>query len=107
MNEVTIKKLLGLKIKKYRHSLNLTQFELGEKIDINQRQVTLIETGKSFPSLKTMIALCNIFECSLSDLFQFEHLQNSEDLKNEIEKMLNNFSTSKLQVLYQLSKNLI
>lgn len=107
MDETTVKKLLGLKIRQLRHSFNLSQFELGEKLDINQRQVTLIETGKSFPSLKTLINITNVFDCSLADLFQFEHLKSSDDLKIEIGEMLNNFSNSKLQIIYQLSKNII
>lgn len=107
MDETIVKRLLGLKIKQYRHALSLTQFELGEKADINQRQVTLIETGKSFPSLKTLLAFCSIFNCTLADLFQFEHLKDSELIKKELCEMFENFSEPKLQIIYQLSKNLI
>lgn len=64
MNEEQIKILFGQKIKKLRNNLNVTQFTLGEMVGINQRQITLIELGKSFPSLKTLIKFANILIAS-------------------------------------------
>ena len=44
MDDKKVKILLGKRIKQLRQSFNFTQFVLGEKIDINQRQVAQIET---------------------------------------------------------------
>ena len=71
MNEDLVKILFGKKIKRLRHNMNLTQFALGELANINQRQVTLIESGKSFPSLKTIIKFADIFSSNSNILLVF------------------------------------
>lgn len=62
---------MGEIIKEYRVNLNLTQVNLGKMIGITQRQITLIETGKSFPSLPTMIKFAKVFKCNIKDFFDF------------------------------------
>ena len=106
MNEEEAKILFGKRIKQLRTSLDLTQFTLGEMADINQRQITLIETGKSFPSLKTLIKFCEIFSCSLQDLFMFENLQDREILKTELDEIIKKSSNDKIKVLYTVAKQL-
>lgn len=71
MDEIKIKKAVGDIIKEYRVNMNLTQVNLGKMIGITQRQITLIETGKSFPSLATMIKFAKVFKCNIKDFFDF------------------------------------
>jgi len=106
-NENDIKKLFGKKIKNYRIANKLTQFSLGEKIGINQRQIALIESGKSFPSLKTLIKFADIFACTIGDLFVFENLREVEYLKKDIEIMLTNSTPDKIKIIYTLVRSLI
>lgn len=107
MNEEEAKILFGRRIKQLRTCLNLTQFTLGEYADINQRQVTLIETGKSFPSLKTLIKFAEIFHCSLQDLFTFDNLQDRKLLETELEGIIKLSSNDKVKVLYTVAKQLV
>lgn len=107
MIEEEIKQLLGQKIKFLRNKLDLTQFTLGEMVDINQRQIAVIESGKSFPSLRTLKKLADIFNCEIQDLFNFNHLQSADTLRTEIKKILDNSSYSKLQIIYLLAKELV
>ena len=107
MNENDVKILLGKKIKLLRNKINITQFALGEKADINQRQVALIETGKSFPSLKTLIKFSEIFSCNISDLFLFDNLQNREILETDLEEIIKTSSNDKVKILYTVAKQLI
>ncbi len=67
--ELEIKKAIGKQIKAYRKLFGLTQFSLGEKLEINQRQIAILESGKSFPSLKTLVNLSNVFNCNVADFF--------------------------------------
>lgn len=80
---------------------NLSQFALGEIVEINQRQIALIETGKSFPSLKTLCALCNVFNCTLSDLFSFDINKNTAQIKKEMFSIIENIPESKLEAFYR------
>ena len=62
---------MGDILKEYLINMNLTQVNLGKMIGITQRQITLIETGKSFPSLATMIKIAKVFKCNIKDFFDF------------------------------------
>ncbi len=110
MNETELKKKLGLKIKEQRNKLNLTQELFSEKIGITQRQMSLIELGKSFPSPKTLSNIVKIAECSMSDLFDFEIFKSKKEIKDELRKNLiaaiNSFSIEKLKILYTICKNI-
>lgn len=107
MNEQQIKYLFGQKIKNMRNAMNITQFTLGEMADINQRQVTLIELGKCFPSLKTLAKFTEIFHCSLQDLFTFDNLQDRKLLETELEGIIKSSSNDKVKVLYTVAKQLV
>lgn len=106
MNEEQIKVLFGQKIKRLRTNLNITQFTLGELVNVNQRQITLIESGKSFPSLKTLVKFTQIFSCELQDLFLFENLQRRETLENELINILKKTSSDNIRFLYTIAKEL-
>ena len=110
MNDMELKKNLGLKIKEQRNKLNLTQELFSEKIGITQRQMSLIELGKSFPSPKTLSNIVKIADCKMSDLFDFEIFKSKNEIRDELKKNLmvavNTFSVEKLKVLYIISKNI-
>lgn len=103
-NETKI--LLGRKIKQLRNNLKLSQFALGEKIDINQQQVTLIELGKCFPSLKTLEKLAVVFDCEVHELFSFEEFSDEKILREKINKKIKNLEYKKLQLLYSIIKSI-
>lgn len=106
MKDSELKTYLGLKIKYYRKKLNLTQDELGEKINRTQRQVSLIELGNSFPAPETLINLAQVFNCPMKDLFDFEPVEDIKDIKNELLKNIDKLSDEKLKILYLMSKNI-
>lgn len=83
---VTLKEAFGKKLKNIRLSKKLTQENLAELININQRQVSKIETGEHFPSANTLEKICNVLEVPPYELFDFEI--NSAAGKNEYEKFL-------------------
>lgn len=106
MNDIELKKKLGLKIKQYRKSLNITQEHFAEKIDLTQRQISFIEKGKCFPSPETLANISNVFSCSMKDLFDFESVEDINHVKLELNNMLQNYSEEKLKTLYLIGKNL-
>ena len=106
MNDIELKKKLGLKIKQYRKSFNITQETFAEKINLTQRQISFIEIGKCFPSPETLANMSNIFKCSMKDLFDFESVEDIQYIKSELSNMLENYSEDKLKTLYLIGKNL-
>src|SRR5574344_1492139 len=61
----------GKNLKLIRLTKNLTQEKLSELIEIDQRQLTMIETGNSFPSAKTIERRCAALNVPVSELFNF------------------------------------
>ena len=102
MDEITIKKLVGLRIKQLRKQKGLTQFSLGEKICMDQRQIAYIEGGNCFPSLRTLKNLAEVFGCGLKDLFDYEHLMGEDHLKKEISKKLETTDEERLKLYYSV-----
>lgn len=69
-NKNTINEKLGENIRSIRKSLNLTQEQLAEKLNINCQFLSQAENGKSGISIDTAINLCNIAHCSSTHLFK-------------------------------------
>lgn len=106
MDESKIKLVVGKTIKRYRKAFNLTQMQLGEIIGINQKQIALIETGKSFPMLSTMTKLAEVFNCSVSDFFELVESNNKETLQVQIQDIINHCDVEELKQVYKILKTI-
>lgn len=104
IDEKSIKKHVGSVVKKYRQKNKLTQFKLGEIIDINQRQIALIESGNSLPSLPTLVNLTNTFNCDISEFFQIENYKNENQLKEILIKIIKRADYNDCKRLYTILK---
>ena len=62
--------ILGENIRDIRNSLNLTQEEFAEKLNINWQFLSKVENGKVGISIDTAINICNTAECSSVQLFK-------------------------------------
>jgi len=69
-----IKILLGKRIKELRKQRGLTQEQLSEKMNINQRNLSKIECGNNFITSDTLSKILFAFEIEPAELFTFEHL---------------------------------
>ena len=61
--------LVGANIAARRKLKNWSQAELAEKLEITAVSLSRIERGLAAPRFLTLEKLCQIFECSASDLF--------------------------------------
>ncbi len=59
---------LAAQIKKYRKELSLSQDELAERIFVSRQSVSNWENGKTYPDLKSLLMLSEVFSVSLDDL---------------------------------------
>lgn len=55
---------LGEKVRNLREDANLTQAQLGEKLNMTQRKLSYIEKNKYEPSIQDLIAICSFFNVS-------------------------------------------
>lgn len=101
-----IKKLLGQRIRELRKSYNISQQELAEKINIDPRNLSNIETGKTFPS-KSLLDIAYALNVPVAELFEFEHIKLSKnELINYINSSTKRMNDTKLKVIYKFIKTL-
>lgn len=59
--------LIGQSIKRLRQQQRMTQEQLAELIDIDQKQISQIESGKARTRLPTYLRIANVFHVSIDD----------------------------------------
>ena len=96
-----IKKLFGLKIKEYRKSKALTQAQLAELVNVDDKHISCIESGKNFPSPELIDRLAVALNIVPKNLFEFYHLQELPDLKEDINLMLDKLTQEELVLAYK------
>ena len=85
-----LKTYIGGQVKTLRKQAGLTQAELGEKIGRTAEAISNVETGKSLPSLDTLIAASEALGVPLTDFFPSESVdldRSANRLKIEAEAM--------------------
>lgn len=102
-----IKKLIGQRIKEIRTSKKITQQQLAEMIDIDQRSLSAIECGNNFPT-KNLLKIANSLGVELKENFDYEHISLSEDKEiKEISTNLKKLSAHDLNIVYRLVKTMV
>lgn len=98
---MNIKILFGKKIREYRKKNKLTQAQLAELVNVDDKHISCIESGKSFPSPDLIERLSSALELEPKDLFEFYYLQEEDDLKKDIILMLNKLSENELALTHK------
>ncbi len=88
MNQIKIGKFIAER----RKSLNLTQSQIAEKLNITDRAISKWENGKALPDSSIMLELCDILKISVNELLSGEKTnmgnknQQNEELLLEMAK---------------------
>ena len=97
-----IKKLLGLKIKNLRTRRGYSQQKLAEIINIDQRNLSNIECGNTFPT-RHLLRIARGLKVTLPELFDFDYIpQNTDNMKKFIIKNLENMSEADITTIYRM-----
>ena len=96
---------VGNNIKTIRKSKGLTQAQLAEKINVDSKYISRLETGSSIASLSTILKLANVLDVETKVLFTFENKKKNIILKR-INKELLKINSKELDALYQIIKAL-
>lgn len=101
-----IKQLLGQKIKELRKNQGLSQQQLAELANIDQRSLSHIECGNTFPS-KILTNLSNALNITLPELFDFDYLGlKEEDKIKYVKDNIENLKSENIDILYRLIKSM-
>lgn len=77
---------VGERIKKHREKQNISQDELALKVFVSRQTISNWETNKSYPDIKSLTMLSNIFHVTLDDF-----------IKGDIEEMKRMVSKEKIE----------
>lgn len=84
-------KAVGLLIKSHRKQAGLTQFELAEKIGIDEKQVGKIERGIHYPSVPTFLKLIKLFEININEFYRDE-MHSVSTQESKLLRLIHGFS---------------
>ncbi len=99
-----IKEKLGKRICELRKKFNISQEELAEKLDISQKSLSKIETGRNFLTSETLEKLLSALDIKITELFDFDHNDTKENLLEEIYNYIDIIKNSdrELVILYKI-----
>ncbi len=104
MNDV--RRLLGRRIKELRKAQGISQQELAELANIDQRNLSHIECGDTFPS-RALLDIAKALNIDLKDLFDFEHLDvNPSTMSEYIKTNIDYLPENDLIAVYRMVKSL-
>ncbi len=70
---------LGKRIKALRKRAKLNQEDVAEKVGIDAKSLSRIESGRHYPSLETLAAIAEVIGASLKDCFDFPSEPEGEE----------------------------
>lgn len=96
------KVLLGTRIREIRKARGYTQEQLAEMIDIEQKHVSRIESGKSFPTIDRLEKMAVALNVPLMGFFDFLHLEEEDEGVVNLEAMLMELDGNSRKLAYRL-----
>ncbi|MCE1227503.1 MAG: helix-turn-helix domain-containing protein [Geobacteraceae bacterium] len=94
--------LLGKRIRELRKKAKLTQEQVAELLGIDQKHMSRIELGKSYPSLDRLIKISEVVGVSLPKLFAFDHVKPERELQQQIAEMLIQLESKDLKRVFRI-----
>lgn len=73
MTNLELQKKFGRRLRYLRRHRDLTQAELAELIDRSVNAISMLETGRTSPSLETIVKLAQALEVDVAELFKFDN----------------------------------
>lgn len=95
--------ILGQNVREIRNSLNMTQDQFAEKLNINPHSLSRIENGNVGISLDNAINICNVANCSPVKLFK--GLAPIPDILDQYELLNDRDKNTVKNLIQHLSKN--
>jgi transcriptional regulator with XRE-family HTH domain len=100
------KKKLGKRIQELRKRKGFTQEKVAELISMEQNTISVIESGRNFPTLATLEKIANVLEVELSDFFIYDYLDDIDVLKVRTQTKINSMDENQIRKLFQYIKSI-
>lgn len=101
------KQKLGKRIKELRKSKGYTQERLAELINMEQNSISIIESGRNFPTLVTLEKIANVLEVDLSDFFNYDYFNDIEFVKQYTQNRLKKMNDEEFRQVFKYIKSVL
>ena len=101
------KQKLGKRIKELRKSKGYTQERLAELINMEQNSISIIESGRNFPTLVTLEKIANVLEVDLSDFFNYDYFNDMEFVKQYTQNRLKKMNDEEFRQVFKYIKSVL
>ena len=95
---------IGIRIRKRRKELELTQEQLAEKCDLSVTHMSHIETGSTKLSLPTLVRVANVLNTSLDELVCDNIVASRAIYVNEIATVLEQCTEQQTRIITDVVK---
>ncbi len=92
------KKILGKQLKQIRISRGMSQEKLSELVYLSPRQMSIIETGNSYPSLDTFVRIAEVLEFDINEFFNIR-IKEKDELRMCIVELIKATDTKHLNLI--------
>ena len=99
---MSFKKDFGNRLKEIRKKKHFTQFQLAEMSNIDEKHLSYIECGGSFPKADLIEKFAKILKIEPSELFEFAPQKPKSEIIKEITKKLETSSDKELRYFYKI-----
>ncbi len=99
---MSLKKAFGKRLKEIRQQKKLTQFQLAELANVDEKYISHIERGGSFPRADLLEKFAEILDIDISEFFELKAFKDKKQLISEILNKLNNSSEKEIRYFYKL-----
>lgn len=79
---------LSENLQNLRKIKNMSQEELAEKLSVSRQAVSKWESGNGYPETEKIIAICDIFNCSMDELVKGKITEDVKSEKNEYDSVM-------------------
>lgn len=93
----------GDNLRNLRKINKISQEKLAEKLDVSRQSVSKWETGESYPEMKHILKICEIFHCKINDLVH-ESFSDFKTMDQDVQDNVVKFKKDKQERMQLLSK---
>jgi transcriptional regulator with XRE-family HTH domain len=101
------RELFGERIKELRIRGEMTQEDVAKTMEIDPKSFSRIERGERFPSLEALEKIACALSVEIKDLFEFEHLQGIEVIRDVCGKMIKEANEEELKIFLKMMRSVM
>lgn len=98
--------VLGAVVKQARLDLKLSQFEVADQINADDRTILNIEHCKGNPKLEILWPLIRVLNIDANTIF-YPEMQNNSDIQFQMQQFLSQCSETEIKLLLGISQTII